>query len=53
VLKKYIQKKKLLPKIKEKEAFEYVIKNAVRGGFITICSNLILNALDQIIKLKE
>ncbi len=38
---------------KEKEAIEYAIKNAVKGSFITICSDVVPDALDQIMKLKE
>ena len=38
---------------KEKEAIEYVIKNAKKGSFITICSDVVPDALDQIMKLKE
>jgi cyanophycin synthetase len=38
---------------KEKEAIQYAIKNAVKGSFITICSDVVPDALDQIMKLKE
>jgi len=38
---------------KEAEAIEYTIKNAVKGSFITICSDVVPDALDQIMKYKE
>jgi cyanophycin synthetase len=38
---------------KEKEAIEYAIKHAKKGSFITICSDVVPDALDQIMKLKE
>jgi cyanophycin synthetase len=38
---------------KESEAIDYAIKNAVPGSFITICSDVIPDALDQIMKYKE
>jgi cyanophycin synthetase len=38
---------------KETEAIEFAIKNAERGSFITICSDVIPDALDQIMKMKE
>jgi cyanophycin synthetase len=38
---------------KETEAIDYAIKNAVSGSFITICSDVVPDALDQIMKLKE
>ena len=38
---------------KESEAIDYAIKNAVRGSFITICSDVVPDALDQIMKYKE
>lgn len=37
----------------EKEAIEYAIKNAQKGSFITICSDVVPDALDQIMKYKE
>ncbi|MCA0428655.1 MAG: cyanophycin synthetase [Bacteroidetes bacterium] len=38
---------------KETEAIDYAIKNAKRNSFITICSDVVPDALDQIMKLKE
>lgn len=38
---------------KETEAIEFAIKNAARGSFITICSDVVPDALDQIMKMKE
>lgn len=38
---------------KESEAIDYAIKNAVKGSFIVICSDVIPDALDQIMKYKE
>jgi cyanophycin synthetase len=38
---------------KETEAIEFAIKNAEKGSFITICSDVIPDALDQIMKMKE
>jgi cyanophycin synthetase len=38
---------------KETEAIEYAIKNAAKGSFITICSDVVPDALDQIMKMKE
>ncbi len=38
---------------KETEAIEFAIKNAERGSFITICSDVVPDALDQIMKMKE
>lgn len=37
----------------EKEAIEYALKNAKKGSFITICSDVVPDALDQIMKYKE
>lgn len=37
----------------EKEAIEHAIKNAVDGSFIVICSDVVPDALDQIMKYKE
>lgn len=37
----------------EKEAIDYVIKNAIKGAFITICSDVVPDALEQIMKYKE
>ncbi len=37
----------------EKDAIDYAIKNAVPGSFIVICSDVIPDALDQIMKYKE
>jgi cyanophycin synthetase len=38
---------------KESEAIEFAIKNANKNSFITICSDVVPDALDQIMKLKE
>ena len=32
---------------------EYAIRNAKKGSFITICSDVVPDALDQIMRLKE
>ena len=45
--------KKLTVIKKETEAIEFAIKNAEPGNFITICSDVVPDALDQILKLKE
>jgi cyanophycin synthetase len=37
----------------EKEAIEHAIKNAVKGSFITICSDVVPDALQQIMRYKE
>ena len=37
----------------EKEAIDYAIKNGKKGSFIVICSDVIPDALDQIMKFKE
>jgi cyanophycin synthetase len=37
----------------EKEAIDYAIKNGKKGAFIVICSDVIPDALDQIMKYKE
>jgi cyanophycin synthetase len=38
---------------KESEAIDFAIKNAKKGSFITICSDVVPAALDQILKYKE
>jgi cyanophycin synthetase len=38
---------------KEPQAIEYAIKGAVPGSFITICSDVVPDALDQIMRYKE
>jgi cyanophycin synthetase len=38
---------------KEAQAIEYAIKGAVPGSFITICSDVIPDALEQIMRYKE
>ena len=45
--------KKITTIPKESEAIDYAIKNAKKGSFITICSDVIPDALDQIMKYKE
>ena len=37
----------------EKEAIDYVLKNAKKGAFITICSDVVPDALEQIMQYKE
>lgn len=37
----------------EKEAIDHAIKNAIDGSFIVICSDVVPDALDQIMKYKE
>lgn len=37
----------------EKEAIDYAISNAEQGSFIVICSDVVPDALDQIMELKE
>lgn len=46
-------KKKVKVLRKESEAIEYAITNAKKGSFIVICSDVIPDALDQIMKYKE
>ncbi len=46
-------KKKVTVIKKESEAIDYAIKHATKGAFITICSDVVPDALDQIMKLKE
>lgn len=38
---------------KERDAIDYAIKNARKGTFLTICSDVVPDALDLIMKLKE
>jgi cyanophycin synthetase len=38
---------------KEREAIEYAIRNAPPGAFVTICSDVVPDALEQIMQLKE
>ncbi len=38
---------------KEREAIDYVIKGAVAGSFVVICSDVVPDALEQIMRLKE
>ena len=38
---------------KETEAIDFAIKNIEKGSFLTICSDVVPDALDQIMKLKE
>ena len=38
---------------KESEAIDYAIRNAKKGSFIIICSDVVPDALDQIMRLKE
>jgi cyanophycin synthetase len=46
-------KKKVTVIASEKEAIDFAIKNAVKGSFITICSDVVPDALEQIMKFKE
>ena len=45
--------KKLTIFRKEREAIDYAIRNALPGSFVTICSDVVPDALEQIMKLKE
>ena len=45
------KKVKIIPK--ESEAIDYALKNAKKGSFIVICSDVVPDALDQILKYKE
>jgi cyanophycin synthetase len=45
--------KKITVLKKESEAIDYAIKNAVKGSFITIISDVVPDALDQIMKYRE
>jgi cyanophycin synthetase len=45
------KKVKIIPK--ETEAIEYVIKNGKKGSFITICSDVVPDVLEMIMKYKE
>src|SRR5205823_14304368 len=45
------KKVKVIPK--ESEAIDYAIKNAKKGSFIVICSDVVPDALDQIMNYKE
>lgn len=45
--------KKITTFKKERDAIDFAIKNARRGTFLTICSDVVPDALDQIMKLKE
>jgi cyanophycin synthetase len=38
---------------RESDAIDFAIKNARKGTFLTICSDVVPDALDQIMKLKE
>jgi len=38
---------------KEREAIEYAIRSAIPGAFVTICSDVVPDALGQIMKMKE
>ena len=46
-------KKKVTVMPKESEAIEYALRNAKKGSFITICSDVVPDALGQIMKYKE
>jgi cyanophycin synthetase len=45
------KKVKIIPK--ESEAIEYVVRNAKKGSFITICSDVVPDVLDMILNYKE
>lgn len=45
--------KKITAFKKERDAIDFAIKNARKGTFLTICSDVVPDALDQIMKLKE
>jgi cyanophycin synthetase len=38
---------------KEVEAIEYAIKNAVPGSFIVVCSDVVAQAVDVVLRLRE
>jgi cyanophycin synthetase len=38
---------------RETDAIDFAIRNATRGSFVTICSDVVPDALDQIMKMKE
>jgi cyanophycin synthetase len=38
---------------RENDAIDFAIKNARKGTFLTICSDVVPAALDQILALKE
>jgi cyanophycin synthetase len=38
---------------REREAIEYVVKNSPKNSFITICSDVVPDALEQVMRLKE
>ena len=46
-------KKKVMIIPKESEAIDHAIKNAKKGAFIVICSDVVPDALEQILKYKE
>jgi len=46
-------KKKVHVIPKESQAIDYAIRNAKKGSFITICSDVVPDALEQIMKHKE
>ena len=46
-------KKKITVLKKESEAIDYAIKHAVKGSFITIISDVVPDALDQVMKYRE
>jgi cyanophycin synthetase len=37
----------------ESEAIDHAMKNAKKGSFIVICSDVVPNALEQVMKFKE
>lgn len=45
--------KKVMVIKKESEAIDHAIRNAKKGSFITICSDVVPDALDQILRYKE
>ncbi len=47
------KKKKVIVIQKEPEAIEFAIKSAAKGSYIVICSDVVPDALDQIMQLKE
>ena len=52
-IKAHDENKKVKVITKESEAIDYAIKNAKKGAFIVICSDVVPDALDQILKYKE
>ena len=37
----------------DRDAIDFAVKNAVQGSFIVVCSDVVPDALDQIMRAKE